>query len=101
MQFKVPQFIDVEDKLFGPFSFRQFLYLVGGGGICFVLYELLPLFVAIILMIPVAGLAISLTFYKFNGKPFMNALESGFLYFIQTKLYIWKKSKPTELSENK
>ena len=31
----------------------------------------------------------------------MNALESGFLYFIQTKLYIWKKSKPTELSENK
>ena len=43
MQFKVPQFLDIEDKIFGPFTFREFVYLTGGGGMCFVLYKLLGL----------------------------------------------------------
>jgi hypothetical protein len=29
MQFRVPQFIDIEDKLFGPLTFKQFIYLAG------------------------------------------------------------------------
>ncbi len=33
MRFEVPQFIDVEDKIFGPFTFKQFLYLAGGAGL--------------------------------------------------------------------
>jgi len=35
MRFEVPQFIDVEDKLFGPLTFTQFVYLAGSGGISF------------------------------------------------------------------
>ena len=91
MKFKVPQFIDVEDKLFGPFTFRQFIYMIGGAGICFVAYKLLPLIIAIIVMLPVAGLALALTFYPFNGKPFINLLEYSFSYFIKSKLYIWQR----------
>ncbi len=91
MQFRVPQFIDVEDKIFGPFSFRQFVYLVGGAGISFILYKILPLLIAIIFILPVLGLSLALTFAKVNNKPFINALESYLSYASQSKLYVWKK----------
>nr|HPI66783.1 PrgI family protein [Candidatus Paceibacterota bacterium] len=71
MQFRVPQFIDIEDKLFGPLTFKQFIYLAGGAGLVFVIYKTIPLVFAIFLMIPVAGLAAALAFYKPNGKPFI------------------------------
>ncbi|HUC88864.1 MAG TPA: PrgI family protein [Candidatus Paceibacterota bacterium] len=91
MQFKVPQFIDVEDKLFGPFTFRQFAYLVGGAGLIYVIYRLLPLWIGIFFILPVAGLSALLTFYKINNKPFIYYLQAGINYYISSKLYIWKQ----------
>lgn len=102
MQFKVPQFIDVEDKLFGPFTFRQFAYLVGGAGAVFVIYKVMPLWIGIFLIIPVAGLSAALTFYKINNKPFIYYLQAGINYALQSKLYIWKQRlvKPTDKHED-
>ena len=91
MQFKVPQFIDVEDKLFGPFTFKQFAYLAGGAGIVFVLYKLLPIWISIFLIIPVAGLSLALVFYKINEKPFIFYLQAAISYFTSSKLYVWKQ----------
>ncbi|MGH7249875.1 MAG: PrgI family protein [Minisyncoccia bacterium] len=95
MQFKVPQFLEIEDKIFGPFTFRQFAYLAGGAGLCFVLFKLLGLLLSAIPILAIAGFSLLLTFYRPNNKPFINMLEAGFKYFTQNKLYIWKK----ELSE--
>lgn len=92
MQFKVPQFLDIEDKLFGPFTFSEFVYLAGGGGICYVLYKALGFWLAVIPILAVAGFAVALTFYKPNNKPFLNMVESGIKYLIQDKLYIWKRA---------
>jgi hypothetical protein len=100
MQFKVPQFIDVEDKIFGPFSFRQFLYLAGGAGICFVIYKILPFFFAVLIMLPIAALSLALTFYKVNDKPFIDILQSYIAYIGKSKLYVWKKI-PKDQSEIK
>jgi hypothetical protein len=99
MQFKVPQFIDVEDKLFGPFTFKQFAYLAGGGGIIFVIYKILPLWIGIFLIIPMAALTGLLVFYKINEKPFIFYLQAGFEYLTSSKLYIWKQrlAKPQKL----
>jgi hypothetical protein len=91
MQFKVPQFLDIEDKIFGPFTFREFAYLAGGAGLCFVLYKLLGFIFGAIPILIIAGFSIALTFYKPNNKPFINMIEAGFKYFTQNKLYIWKK----------
>lgn len=91
MQFKVPQFIDIEDKLFGPFTFRQFVYMVGGAGMIFVVYKVLPLWIGIFLIIPIAALAGLLTFYKINNKPFIYYLQAGINYIVSSKLYIWKQ----------
>ena len=97
MQFQVPQFIEVEDKIFGPLTFKQFIYIAGGAGACYLLWRVLPLFLAAPLILGVGGLAAALAFFQFNGRPFIVALENGFFYFIKTKLYLWnneqKKSK--------
>ena len=98
MEFRVPQFIDVEDKLFGPFTFRQFVYMIGGGGMIFVIYRLLPLWIGIFLILPVAGLTLLLIFYKINSKPFIYYLQAAVSYLISSKLYIWKQRlvKPSD-----
>ena len=91
MRYQVPQFIEVEDKIIGPFTVKQFIYLAGGAGMSFVLYTFLPLYLAIILIAVVMLLSLSLAFYKINNKPFIDFLESAFLYYTKQNLYIWKK----------
>jgi hypothetical protein len=92
MQFRVPQFIDIEDKVFGPFTLKQFGYMAGAAGFSFLLWVLIPIkFIAIMLIIPVAGLFLSLAFVKFNQRPFGELLESAFAYYTNPKLYTWKQ----------
>jgi hypothetical protein len=93
MRFQVPQFIDIEDKIFGPFTFKQFVYLAGGAGSAYALYKLLPIYISIFLILPILGLALALTFYKVNGKPFVEVLQAWFVYIIKGKLFIWKQRK--------
>lgn len=92
MQFRVPQFIEVEDKLFGPFTFKQFIYMLGSGALCFIIWTFIPIkILALIILTPVAALGIALTFVEYNGKPFLFTLEAAFNYFLSSRLYIWKK----------
>jgi hypothetical protein len=93
MQFKVPQFLEIEDKIFGNFTFREFVYLAGGAGLCFALFKALGLVWGAIPIILVGGFALSLTFYKPNNKPFIFMLEAFFKYAFQSKLYIWERRK--------
>lgn len=93
MRFEVPQFIEVEDKVFGPLTFKQFIYLLGGAGLCVVIWVFVPKIIGVFLIIAVAALAISLAFYQVNNKPFIHLLESAMKYVTASKLYIWKKEE--------
>lgn len=94
MEYQVPQFIEVEDKIFGPFTLKQFVYVAGGVGLCAILLLYLPLILGIFLAIPVAAFTAALAFYKINNKPFVDILEAAFNYYIGNRLYLWKKEKP-------
>ncbi len=94
MRFQVPQFIEIEDKIFGPFTFKQFIYLLGGAGGAYVFYKVLPLIIAIPVILIVVTLAGALTFYKVNGREFSEVLQSSFTYFFRSKLFIWKQRAP-------
>lgn len=91
MDYQVPQFIEVEDKIIGPFTLKQFIYLAGGGGLVAIFLLYLPLFIGIVLSIPVAALAGALAFYKVNNKNFIELLEAGFKYYTGSRLFLWKK----------
>lgn len=100
MQFKVPQFIDIEDKVFGNLTFKQFAYLAGGAGLSYISIKLLPVYIWLILVPMFSGLALALTFVKINEKPFINILESFIRYYMSSRLYLWKK-EPRKASEKK
>jgi hypothetical protein len=99
MEYQVPQFIEVEDKIFGPFTLKQFIYVAGGAGMCAIAFFYLPLIFAIIVAIPIAAFAGALAFYKINNKPFEDILEAGFTYFTGGRLYLWKKEPKSEKEE--
>lgn len=100
MQFQVPQFIEIEDKIFGPLTLKQFVYLAGGAGGSAVLYIYIPWkIVAIILILPLIAFSLALAFYKTNGKSFIDVVEAAFYYYIGEKLYIWKKADKKPVSK--
>lgn len=103
MRFQVPQFIEVEDKIFGPLTLKQFIYLAGGAGLSFVLYLVLgSLVLSFIPIVIVIGTSVALAFFKINSKPLINVVEAAFKYWTGSKLYIWKKEEkpaPTSTTE--
>lgn len=99
MKYQVPQFIEVEDKIFGPFTFKQFAYLAGGAGPAFLCYRLLPSIIGIVVAIPFAAFGAALAFYKVNGRPFVEVLQSAFEYITKNRLYIWKKEEKKPKTE--
>lgn len=99
MRFQVPQFIDVEDKIFGPFTLKQFIYLAGGAAVALVATTFFGVFLGLIVSSPIILLAVALAFYKVNNRPFIDMLEAAFKYSTTSKLYIWKKREQEEKEE--
>ena len=93
MEYQVPQFIEVESKIVGPLTLRQFIYLAGTVGLCVILFFSLPIIFAILLSIPIVAFGAALAFYKINGKPFIEVLEAGVTYYAGSKLLLWKRNR--------
>ncbi len=91
MKFQVPQFIEVEDKIFGPFTFKQFVYILGGVAGAYLFWRLMPIYIAVFFSIPTLLFGAMLAFYKVNNRPFIDVVESAILFVLSGKLYIWKK----------
>ncbi len=96
MQYKVPQNIDLEDKIVGPFTMRQFLYLLVGG---FILYGWWnysnqyvsppPMIIFLIIGLPVGLLAICLALVKINDRPFEYFLLNLVKFIFSPKQRRW------------
>jgi|SRR3989344_1351056 len=101
MRFQVPQFIEVEDKIFGNYTIKQFIYLAGGAGLSFAIYRLIGSFVwSALPIIIIMSFSAALAFYRINERfPFIYIVEAAFKYFFSNKLYIWKKRENKKMPE--
>ena len=93
MQFEVPQFIEIEDKIVGPFTWRQFLYLGGGGGMAVVLLLTIPFFIALIPAFLIGLFTAALAFYPVNNRPFSHFLEAMYNHYRRKRLYLWQQTR--------
>jgi hypothetical protein len=93
MRFQVPQFIDVEDKIFGPLTLKQFIYLAGGAAAALASVVMMGVFFGLLVSSPIIILSLALAFYRINNRPFISVLEAAFKYMLKSKLYIWKKEE--------
>ena len=94
MQFIVPQFIDVENKIIGPISVRQFVTLLAGGMVIYLDYEILHnvnFWWFAITGIFIFALTGTFAFFKVNGQPFYYFLLNLFNTFKDPRLRVWNK----------
>lgn len=69
-QFVVPQFLDVESKIFGPITVRQFLIFIGMAMILAICWKLFTVPIFGVIAFFVAGIGFAFAFLKVNGRPF-------------------------------
>lgn len=93
MRFEVPQFIEVEDKIFGQLSLKQFVYMAGSLGACAIAYFYAPFIIFLILAPFLLGLGFGLAFIPVNKRPLAVLLEAILVYFSRARLYLWKKAE--------
>lgn len=91
-QFVVPQFIDVEDKIIGPITTRQFLIMLVAGVIIFLAYRFGDFSFFIFALVLFGGLAVLFSFVKINGQTFhyfvLNIIQS----VKKPSLRVWRKN---------
>lgn len=98
-QFQVPQFIEVEDKVFGPLTVMQFIYLIGGIGSVTILWFLpLPSIIFWPLAIACGSFFGALAFMKVNGQPFNTVLNNAVTHWAGSRFYMWKRIPHTQKS---
>ena len=91
MQYPVPQFIEVEDKIIGPLTLRQFLTLIAGGVVCLVAWSLADMEMFIFISFVAMAAAIGFAFVKINGRLLHEYLFSMFGYFTKPQIRTWAK----------
>jgi hypothetical protein len=94
MQYQVPQFIETEDKVVGPFSLRQFAYVGGAAVISGVFYFLLQTWLFLIVALILVGGSLAISFIKINGRPLIKIITSAINFYWKPQLYIWKPDHP-------
>jgi len=91
----VPQFLDIEDKIFGPISVRQFIEMLIGGMLIVLFYRVFDFLTFIITGLLVVMITVVVAFGKIQGQVFHYFL----LNFVQTmkspKLKIWRSRLTT------
>ncbi|MBI4119753.1 MAG: PrgI family protein [Parcubacteria group bacterium] len=95
-QFQVPQFIETEDKIVGPLTLKQFLYLAAAGGIAFLLFFFVKLWLWLIFAAIFGFIAAMFAFIRINGQPLATILYRALKYYWQPRLYLWQKKRAEE-----
>ena len=89
MQFKVPQNIDMQDRILGPLTMVQFIYAVIGGGICYAIFSAVHAPYSYFIIAPIALFVLAMIFLKINERPFLNFLVSAVEYSTAPKKRFW------------
>jgi hypothetical protein len=90
-QFVVPQFIDVEDKIFGPVTARQFVILLVAGLLIVLAYKLADFALFVFILVILGGGSLVMAFVKINGQPFHYFVLNIIQTLRRPALRIWNK----------
>jgi hypothetical protein len=91
--FSVPQFIEMEGKVVGPLTLKQFLFILAMVGISFILYKSLPKILSIPLIIVTIASGISFAFLKIKEIPFYKIVLDAINFIFVQKRFVWGKGR--------
>ncbi|OIP59696.1 MAG: hypothetical protein AUK19_01560 [Candidatus Moranbacteria bacterium CG2_30_45_14] len=93
--FSVPQFIDVEDKVAGPLTWKQLLWMIGMGAVLLFFFNLFDISLFIILSIPTVLLFAAFAFYKPDGFSLTTFIFYAILFLFRPKVAVWERPVST------
>ncbi len=91
MLFGVPQYIDVEDKIAGPLTAKQFLWMLGFGALLIVMWNMFNKTAFYVIAVPVGMVFAALAFYRPHGVPLVTFIGYGLTFLLQPKTYVWRR----------
>lgn len=92
MQFPVPQFTEVEDKIIGPLTVKQFGIIFGAGVLIFLAYTVSKSVIVLIFFALLIGLpALGLAFGKLNGRPMYNMMGHFVSFLTSPRVLVFHK----------
>jgi hypothetical protein len=92
MQYPVPQFTEVEDKIIGPLTIKQFGILFGAGVIIFLAYTVSKsVMVTIVFSLLIGFPAIFVAFFKVNGRPLYKTFSIFYNFFTAPRVLVFHK----------
>lgn len=100
MQFLVPQFIERNPKIFGPFTFKQFIFIGVAIAISVGLFFILPYNFFIVSALAIIGGTAMFVFFRIGREPLPTYLKNLLLFSSTSKIYVWKKKSPAPEMKN-
>lgn len=92
MHYNVPQFIDIEDRIVGPLTAKQLLWMFAMGGVLLILWATIDNKINFFMIgIPVSLAFVALAFYRPYGQPLSKFIVAAFLFTIKPKVYFWRR----------
>lgn len=91
MRFQVPQFVDIEDRIIGPLTIKQFGMYGVAGMIITILYVLVDIALLVTLAIPIIAVAVLFAHFRIAGQSFTSIFSHGVGYFLSKRLYVWRR----------
>lgn len=91
MLYNVPQYIDVEDKIAGPLTAKQLLWMFGMGGMLLIMWGIFDKTTFYIAAVPVVLIFVALAFYRPYGQPLINFVIYSIQFIMRPKLYFWNR----------
>lgn len=91
MRADVPQFIDVEDKIAGPLTWKQLLWMIALLVLLIIFYNVFESGAFILIAIPLTLTFVALAFVKPYGQPLTRIIYYGVFHLFGPKIYVWRR----------
>lgn len=92
MRYQVPQFVDIEDKIIGPFTLKQFLIYVVAVMALVPVYLASDLSLFMTIALPVVGIAAAFAHVKVANKSLAATIYNGFTFLTGGQLFLWRRT---------
>lgn len=92
LRYQVPQFIDLEDKIVGPLTLKQFLLYFSTVLLLIPVYLYSDLSLFITIALPVLGVAAAFAHFKPGGKSLFSVVMNFFGFVTGGQIWTWRRT---------
>jgi hypothetical protein len=97
MRYQVPQFVDIEDRIIGPLTLKQFLMYVAAVMLLVPIYLVSDMSLFITIAIPVLGVAALFAHFKLHGRSLFAILSHASIFMVRGQVFMWRRESTDAL----